>query len=725
MKIILLIYSPEDEEICQNLENRFRDHDSIWHFRYSSIKSTHDLENIKISFGSFDYIFYVFTNNSMNNMILKNEITEIEKEKYRIISYHGQVDAKVKSYVLKLDSEDDEFLKLIESVGGLESSIVKYAQIQKPSKINPFGAVRAEYFENSDIIASIFYPPEKQKYEYLISSRPVLIEGGRGSGKTMCLKSLDALTAIQRTNLKSLLDPDWNSFGIYIHVTRGSFVLTSINELKLLGKPQGNVLFLDDLNLQLSEQLLRTIKDCIDANHINISSNIENDLSNKISKLLDPEINLELTSFDNLISWIEKQKRHIRKFLAKKTMDVSYEYSGCFTEIDTFNKICKEVILTLSEFNNKTILVLLDEYENFLKPQQILVNTLIKHADNILSYKIAMKYGSLLTTTLYENQPLQETHDYYKIDLDYNIINDSDLKNFKNLLIGITKKMLHQKFAQDNIQSLLIGDDSDDRVSREQILDQLQKLFESKPDSSIPNNISYYKDTCIFRELFDHKMRKRQYSGFNSFAYLSSGIVRFFLELCGMAFYLAEDKGIDVFSMKEIPKEIQTESVHTISNALLDKLALGIEDHGELMQRLVMNIGELLRSKLLYDNNEPETIGIGITGNYESWSSTLKELVTSGTKESVFQRLSESQKKKEKNISDPSAVELYLNRIYAPALGISHTARWRTIKLTAEELNEFILGGRTSKTKLRMIYDLKKNRKIDPNQKLDEHLNCD
>ena len=726
MKIITLACSVDDEESARDLALKLQENDPVWHFNYQTIQNKDNIKELDDSLGNSDHVLFLITKHLFSISEISTTLTALSNEKYKFLIFNDGLETDLQTFNFS-KNYDDGFQQLLESIGESGSNIIKYTRIQRPGDINPFGAVRAEYFTDSHRIADIFYPPEEQKYDFLISSRPVIIEGGRGSGKTMCLRSLEAPIAIERTESKSITDPLLNYFGIYMHINRGSFVLTSEKEIMCVGEPPARILFLDDLNLQFTEQLLRTIKVCIEKDYLEINPDTQKDICNGIVSILGSDGATSLSSFNELLNWIDEQKRHIRKFLAKKIMNVEYQYEGRFTEIITFNKICELLLSIIPELKEKTVFLLLDEYENLFKSQQIIVNTLLKQADSSLTLKIATKFGGVLTTdTLFKNQPLQETNDYAKIGLDYNLADSDDWEHYKKLLLGITKNMLSSKYAESDIQKLLEGSVDDERVHPEQLKTQLKEMFSSKipdldtySDSEINIKISYYKNTLIFRELYRKKLRKRQYSGFHSFAFLSSGIVRYFLELCGMAYYIAHGKAINIFTMLKIPPEIQSDAVHSVSDALIDKLALGIEDHGVLMQRFVMNLGELLRHKLLFDNNEPETIGFGITGSMDSWPQKLKDLMLSGVKESVFQKIPESKMKKPKNSSDPRSNEFYLNRIYAPTLGINHTARWRAIKFTPEEINEFVEKDRQSQTKLKMLADLKKNKKLSTNQKLD------
>jgi len=81
------------------------------------------------------------------------------------------------------------------------------SKIEGKESPNPFRRVRAEYFHNNyPLLASVFAEPEKEKYDMIQGENPIIIFGGRGSGKTMILKSLTPEILALRYNLKRIVD---------------------------------------------------------------------------------------------------------------------------------------------------------------------------------------------------------------------------------------------------------------------------------------------------------------------------------------------------------------------------------------------------------------------------------------------------------------------------------------------------------------------------------------
>ena len=70
-------------------------------------------------------------------------------------------------------------------------------------------------------------------------------------------------------------------------------------------------------------------------------------------------------------------------------------------------------------FAEKPIFLIIDEYENLLDMQQQVVNTLIKHASDLYTFKIGVRdLGWRQRTTLNNHEQLRSPADFVRIDID-------------------------------------------------------------------------------------------------------------------------------------------------------------------------------------------------------------------------------------------------------------------------------------------------------------------
>ncbi|RLF93072.1 hypothetical protein DRN45_06120, partial [Thermococci archaeon] len=90
-----------------------------------------------------------------------------------------------------------------------------------------------------------------------------------------------------------------------------------------------------------------------------------------------------------------------------------------------------------------------------------------------------------------------------------------------------------------------------------------------------------------------------------------------------MAFYKAEDEGVNIKKGEKIPIEYQTWAAYVVSKAWLEKIPVNLEEYGERMYQFIVDIGDIFRERLLYHPTEPETLTIRFVDPYNLTSSYL------------------------------------------------------------------------------------------------------
>ena len=727
MRTLSLVFSTSDESKASQLKQTLFKHNSAWYFKEEFSEQPDLFATINDQLRDSDFCICIISKNFLQSNPFLEDVFSLNDIEERLLFLFWDDFKSLKKlkpilqknwgidFTTNSDNEFDQKVEdLIKIIKEPESHTEIYSHILQPSPSNPFGAVKSEYIQK-EILASIFQMPEHDFYNLLQGPRSVILFGGRGSGKTTILRSLELTTAIALTGKPNLKESDLKTFGIYLKIDRGGFVMSNKTEIDVLGESTSKLLFLDDFILQFVESLILTLIENIKNRNIILSDEtLEQKVTNHIFKLLNNE-NSTATNLVDLLNWINVKKSHIRKFLGKKAFGIATQYDGVFTSLDTLKKICKAFREEIDDLHTVTFVFLLDEIENFLPYQQKITNTMLKLSDDILTFKIASKFEGLSTNETLLEQQIQPGHDYARLSLDYNISNPDKRKRYVKLLIGICEKLLRTHGCKETDIKKILKKDSKEDVSEEKIRLQLEEMLKKKgqnidkfSEKEISEKINYYKTALIYRALNkDGKRRSKNFSGFETFVYLSSGITRYFLELCGMAFYLTnKEENIDIKEITEISAKTQSKAIFNESYALIEKLGLDIEEYGISMRNFILDIGDIFRTKLLYDNNEPETIRIGIEDSFDSWPKSLQELITTGIRESVFLKVEDPEIMRQKNTTSHRPVELLLNRMYCPALGISYAARWRT-SFKAKELGDLI-EQEHSKIKLKYINRIKK-----------------
>ena len=100
---------------------------------------------------------------------------------------------------------------------------------------------------------------------------------------------------------------------------------------------------------------------------------------------------------------------------------------------------------------------LLDEFENLLVFQKVVANSILKASEaGHYSLKIATKKATLATSNTLEGQEIEEPHGLYFVDVDYNISDPQERRNYKKLLTTICERSLSiESFSETMIGKLL------------------------------------------------------------------------------------------------------------------------------------------------------------------------------------------------------------------------------------------------------------------------------
>lgn len=158
------------------------------------------------------------------------------------------------------------------------------------------------------------------------------------------------------------------------------------------------------------------------------------------------------------------------------------------------------------------------------------------------------------------------------------------------------------------------------------------------------------------------------YYGFDTFTMLSSGVVRYFLELCEQTFNFAIMDGFDWNSPKEISPEIQTRAVKYVSQCKVNEIT-SYPIHGKRLRIFVQCFGEICRD---LHHNENTTLGEPEINHFTAESLQLspeiETYLNSAITWLVLQKL--PQTKSKENIRT-SVVDYHLNKIYTPYFEIS------------------------------------------------------
>lgn len=172
------------------------------------------------------------------------------------------------------------------------------------------------------------------------------------------------------------------------------------------------------------------------------------------------------------------------------------------------------------------------------------------------------------------------------------------------------------------------------------------------------------------------------YYGFDTFVALSSGVVRYFLELCEQVFNIAMIEGFEWTNPQPISYGIQTRAAKYVSQYKVNEIA-SYPLCGKRLRIFIQCFGEICRDLHRNDNT---TLGEPEVNHFTTESLQLTEDVEKYLSDAitwlVLQRLPQT-KSKESIRTD--ILDYHMNKIYTPYFEISYNKK-RKIKLDVEQL---------------------------------------
>ncbi len=575
---------------------------------------------------------------------------------------------------------------------------------------NPFSIDRAEQL--GDQLFKFF--AHHKKLDNLLKRKSLMVQGGRGSGKTMFF--LYHTYRTKKVESASLGEP-FNEFinkiellGIHFRCD-SNFVPGFQN--KGLSIDEWKEIFAHYMNLALSKQLLEIIVD--------INSLLEN---NKIDFLIQKEVKSlfhikQVNDFEELYNLIKIEELKIIQYVNNVGR---IEKPILITNGLLLNLISKS-ILEQKMLTGKSIHIFIDEYENLLEYQQVLINTLIKHPAPVIFNIGTRNEGVKTHRTLAEGESISAPHDY-----NYFNIEDFKKSDFEELINDVCQKRLRRiselselpldseyldikyylgaENLKDEIDRVFVDNKSKEYINLcTQYLERLSKYNKSElPDlyevtdplfmrliivlidrgnglkeiqieyNKYKNNkASNFKDwlhnnsTGLIYLMCKENGKKKNYYGYNTYISLSSGIIRYFIELCEIAFRNASREGFNFSTPRPLNAKEQTDAALYVSKYKINDVETYTPFSRELKQFTLLLGGifeKLHRNPKL---SEPEQNHFST--DYERLSPSSKSFLSNAVLYSILQKRDETKDKSD--AIDSNSWEYHLNHIYTPYFQIS------------------------------------------------------
>ena len=614
----------------------------------------------------------------------------------------------------KLIQEDQESLKkLVEDIcdalfsGQTTSSLV--AEAFTPNSNNPFRHLRAEFFENQpELHAKTFALPDAIKVGALEDMKPCILEGSRGTGKSMLLLSLRARNFLLRSTSERGAP---QRFGFYLKLTRGAICNAGV---RFEGEHPHSTINTDvlvdvaaqELYLQIMESLLSELVYCVEHNLINHDRLVERNLCEAADELLFDSKGHKAISFVELQIKLSDMHKRLADFIRRKFIyEDPVPVPIATLDLEQLKRVIALVRHHTPSLKESMFVVLLDEYENLFPYQRRIVNSLLKLGPPHISIKIAKKLasGDLPGTTT--GQELQEIHDYTRVPLVYDVEDTAERNAYYELLRHIVVNMAKLERSRPVDVDELLPDFCDSEVDESLWLSEVVKLhkttlekFANLPSEEQREKKTYYGEAATYRVLLGRRGRhaEKRFAGFKELALLGSGVIRYFQEFLSVGYHLTFGAKSPPQGVLTLPPDQQSKAVHIVSQHNLTTLSKNVERHGEELRYFLLDLGDCLRHKLLKHTSEPEAGRLTIEDPEmleKDSMETLKRILAVGEGEGVFQTKEGLPAFKPKHGSDPQPTEFNICRVYAPVLQISPRLRWRT-NIKCGHLQRFLEPGK-------------------------------
>lgn len=702
-------YSHEDSKFVERLVTDLESTGLALVFDKRILRPGDSLLRIFEEIGKVDFLLAVLSRHSVKSNWVKKElagavIREVEEPDFKVIPIFkescqlstGLKQALRDKYQARFcDRQYEEVVReILEALSAPIDARDLYSQFQGPSSDNPFRRIRAEHFENISILARSYSEPEAARYERIVETKPVLLEGGRGTGKTMTLKSMLPQALVSRLDRSKLDETNVPYFGVYLRFVPGSFATQSQAVEEIVGMDRCVALFLTETILKLTHALVGELESCAKAGIVQVSSSNERQLVSEIANAVRPSVPSEsqTADLDNLKRLLYLEIRYITDYVNRLIFGEHRDYEGVFLGIEDLKRICQATTTTCFDKPEKTVYFLLDEFENLLPFQKVVANSILKASQSgHYSIKIATKKAALTTSITLEGQEIEEPHDYASVDVDYNISDTQERQNYKKLLTTICERSLsYEEFSETIIGNLLEPPLKWDGLKKEDLDKEMATVYGDCPLSA--EDWHRLGHAAVFRLLHRKGGRRKQYAGFDDLVTLSSGTIRLFLELAGLSYHFAVQEGVDVRRGQPIRRSHQTNAAYALSSYYLTTIRSNIANVGPQIQQLVIDLGDIFRTKLIKHNSEPEGSRLAIHDPHlleESASKEAEMVLTQAVIHSIFQIPANRGGMRPKHLTDIQPQEYILNRVYSPSLAISPRPRWRT-RISTKDLLELM-----------------------------------
>ena len=583
----------------------------------------------------------------------------------------------------------------------------------KKKWINPFDNVASNSLE-AHIIPELFVD-ENNFLNRISKPFDSLVEGQRGTGKTMLLRylSIEVQASIYRKNGASIIDlfrKNKANLGVYSRFSNAGFNRSDFEAVT--NKERRVALFYHRVTLFVLSDFIASCATLVQGVSVDIGCN---KISSSISRMLRSDEFKDIDNWDELAEltrdvcdeMIARLDEHIASLLPG---GVKTDFNPWLTISTSLKRIMekahRELELTAPLF------LLFDDFDTLNSEQQGAIFKVARERNHSL---VCFKYGIMTlgkkNTMAGEEITYREGDDYDHILLqwhDKGSGSSGTSGNYKETVLKIADKRIEAFEWPESIKfKTLYSTWTHGNKIRKEVKELAQKKYFELPEDSRPKDFTSYwskqGDAWYFRHLRSKKI-EHQYAGPDAIIDLSSGIFRQFLEINSRIVSSALDTGWKPNKGGKIRHTIQSSQIRMYAQEMLrslgetsgDTSALSQCDYGITSSHLVNlsnSLISLFSNRLYGDSKDAEVMAIAVRGGIKQ-ASFVKAILDIAVRESILQRRSIDYNAK--TASQGRLPTYYLNRRLAPEgnLGLKMQGRIEldvsAIELATKDSNAFV-----------------------------------
>lgn len=482
---------------------------------------------------------------------------------------------------------------------------------------NPFVVESPEKLTSEQLVN--LFVGEYTDIETIKRQKHTFIWGSRGSGKSMMLRYLEpqCQALVKDQGIEAFLKGEDPFIAIYAPCKEGQI---NRSELDLIAPYAAMILAEHMMNLNIA----RLFTDCLlkqfpgdffDKNELGVFAERIKNLFDRASISASVEGTNKIFSLRSApLEWLKElltsEDRKISSYLRENILrDGGAIYEGATSGYHDFLVPFFEAAQLITKIGSMPIYLLMDDAHKLTDSQQKIINTWIANRDQaVVCIKVSADPEGYKTLLTREDAMIETPHDYSEVNVDDLYAKRKD-RYFKKVKKIANRRLALSSVPTKDIEEFLPADQTQENLLKklkDETADEWKVVGEPGRQKDY---VSRYASARLFQDL-KKKKKRRNYAGFTNIVYISSGVIRSFLEPCYLMFDRCISEGKQPGEIKLISPNIQDDVLFKDSEKFIQK---GFEDIKKSLPPeewpLVESLKTLIESlgKLFYERlHDPE-----------------------------------------------------------------------------------------------------------------------